>query len=193
MPTITWTDVLEIAPQTTTGMTEEEAAAANSLARPLMVFVYDDSDEKTDQRLLVEEDKVFFDWKVTTGAKFFDCMRIDKESAAEDRILKKHARKAPCLVLVRPNFTVAKVMRAKFKAKRVVAAMTTTVKKDYKNCIPCVVREQEELWKQRAKLDRERARVEASGKESRVQKIDSEIEKITASEEKLYELKAKKT
>ena len=79
-------------------MSEEQAEATQTNDRPMIVFVYDaDVDE---QRYQVEEQKAFFDDKVAVGARFFDCLRIDLESAKTDRALAKSVKKGSTLVFL---------------------------------------------------------------------------------------------
>lgn len=206
---IDWRDVVGISKDVITGMTEEEAKQTLKSDRPMLVYVYDDSDEEIDNRVVVEEDKAFFDDRVLIGARFFDCVRIDAESAKEDRALAKKVGRLPALVFVRPNYEVAKVLPGKFNAKRIFATMTSVIKKDYENCTTCVYKAQTKLARERAKLGSEWAKLDKlnlkiadednTSKRAQLQRERDELEKrlndlqaeFNAREAKLYELKRK--
>lgn len=193
------------------GMTEEQAKATQRRDRPMMVFVYDDSKDD-EQRFLVEKSKAFADDNVAVGARFFDCLRIDLESAKEDRALMKKVKRGPSLVFLRPDYSVFKVISGKFSAKKVFAVMNAAVKKDYENCPHCVAREQFKLAQEWVRVDRgymtitqlrQKAKDESNAKkraelvkrQEAVQKDIADLEsKLGEREAKLYELvpKAKK-
>ena len=141
------------------GMSEDEAKSTLTNDRPIIVFVYDaDVDE---QRFLVEEQKAFFDDKVAVGARFFDCVRIDLESAKTDRALAKAVKRAPALVFLRPDYSVHKTITAKkFNAGKIFAAMCSTTMKDYKTCVMRAISTQKKLTKERSKLDKEWVKLE---------------------------------
>jgi len=194
---IRWDDVEQVAKDVVTGMTEEESAEAQRAARPMLVYIYDGNDE--DAQLAVEDDRAFQTEKVAVGARFFDCLRIDKVDAVKDRALKVHARKAPCLVFVRPNFDVATVMTAKFNANRVFTAMSSTMTKDYKTSVTDVFKKQKVISRDRSKLQRDRdemARLDAKIAETKSRKAVSRLnkkrdkleQKVDAAETKLTEL-----
>jgi len=134
-------------------MTEEEAQATTSADKPTLVFIYDGSDE--DQRFVIEDHKAFAEHKVAVGARFFDCVRIDAESAKGDRVFKdQHFTKLPALVFVRPNFEIGKAIVGRFTANRVFSAMSSVLKKDYRMQLKAVLKEQKEILKGWAKLDK---------------------------------------
>ena len=136
-------------------MTEEQAAEAARNARPMMVYVYDVNDEEAMTE--VEESRVFSDERVAVGARFFECLRIDSESAAEDRVIAPKARRLPALVFVRPNFEVANALNGRFSSSRIFKSMCTTMRKDYTNCVQTVLKQQKEIMKERVSLSKERA------------------------------------
>jgi uncharacterized protein YeeX (DUF496 family) len=182
-----------------TGMTEEEAAKASRAERPLLVYIYDDSKDDDDQRAAIETDRAFTqNEKVAIGARFFDCLRIEKESAKEDRVLAKYAKRAPALVFVRPNFDVVTSHSGRFNASKIFSAMCATMKKDYENRIATVLKEQKAISKERADLQRDKdelarldekiAEEENARRRADMNKERDELnEKITAIEEKLRE------
>jgi len=137
-----------------TGMTEEEAARASRAEKPMLIYLYaDDPDAEEDPRNAVETDKAFTgSEKVAVGARFFDCLRIDAESAAEDRLLSDHVRKAPCLLFVRPTFEIVTVQTGKFNANKIYDAMCRTMKLDYDNSVQTALKEQQDIGRERDKL-----------------------------------------
>jgi len=152
---VEWRDVLSISQAVTTGMTEEQAKATLRNDRPMLVYVYDDDtkDEDEDQRFFIEEAKNFRDDSVAVAARFFDCVRIDLESAKEDRAMRKKVRRGKTLVFVHPDYTVYKVLSAKASAKKIFSVMNALVKRDYDNCPHCVFGEQMKLVKEWVRVD----------------------------------------
>ncbi|MFI5401468.1 MAG: hypothetical protein ACHQ1G_00815 [Planctomycetota bacterium] len=175
-------------------MTEAEAARASRAERPLFVFIHD-ADATTGQ----EDDKAFQDERVAVGAKFFDCVRVSKADAAEDRLLAPYATKAPILVFVRPNYEVAASHPARFNASKMFDAMCATMKKDYKNCVATALKQQKEIEQERAALDREKeklAKLEEESKGSaKLEKMRAEISATELNlgnrEDALYKLESK--
>ncbi len=190
---IRWRDVTNVSTEITTGMTEEEAARASRSERPLFVLIHDSG--TTD----VEADKAFQDERVAVGARFFDCVRISKDDAAEDRLLASYVPKAPILVFVRPNYEVAASHPARFNASKMFDAMCATMKKDYKNCVATVLKAQKEIQLERAKLEREKeklAKLEEEAKASpKTEKMRVELSAtesaLVTREENLYKLEPK--
>ncbi len=207
---ILWKDVTRVSEDVTTGMTEEEAVATTRATKPMLVYIYDDKADG-DQRIVIEEDKAFGDEKVATGARFFDCYRIDAESAAADRSLAKHTKRLPALVFLRPNYEPADATFGRFSAGKVFSAMCATMKMDYENCVATVVKKQADLMKERAGLDREREKLdrlntqlndEASAakraalvkeRDALQAKLDEADGKLNATEAALYVMKARET
>jgi len=175
-------------------MSEEEAAKASRADRPFFVFIHDiDAEEGT------EDDKAFQDERIAIGARFFDCVRISKGDAAEDRLLKPYSEKAPILVFVRPNYEIVASHAARFNASKIFDAMCATMKKDYKNCVQTVVKKQRDIQKDRAALERDKdklARLEEDSADSpKATKLRAEIEAtesaLLTKEEALYQLEPK--
>lgn len=191
---IRWRDVTSVSQEITTGMTEEESAKASRAERPFLVFIHDPESEKA-----TDDDKVFQDERVAVGARFFDCVRVSKGDAAEDRLLASFAPKAPILVLVRPNYEVAASHAARFNASKLFDAMCATMKKDYKNCVATVLKAQKDIEKERASLEREKeklAKLEEESKDSpKVKKMQSDLlqtqGELAAREDALYVLTPK--
>ncbi len=207
---IAWKDVTRISEDVTTGMTEEQAIETTRATKPMLVYIYDDKAEG-DQRIAIEEDKAFGDEKVATGARFFDCYRIDAESAAADRSLAKHSKRLPALVFLRPNYVPSDATFGRFSAGKIFSSMCATMKMDYDNCVATVVKKQADLMKERASLDREREKLDrlntqindessAAKRASLVKerdalqaKLDEADGKLNAAEAGLYVIKAKET
>ena len=171
-------------------------------------LVVDDS-EDPDARFTIEENSAFADNNVLIAARFFDLVRIDKESASADRVLKKAAKKAPCLAFVRVTFALETVQAGKFRSKAIYAAMGETISADYTCKLSGIVSKQTKIQKQRAKLDKDYAKInrldEKIGDEEsdrRRAKLEKERDalatklneaegKLTDREIKLYELAPK--
>ena len=191
---IRWRDVTGVSQEITTGMTEAEAARASRAERPFLVFIHDPDSEKA-----AEDDKAFEDERVAVGARFFDCVRVSKGDAAEDRLLASFAPKAPILVLVRPNYEIAASHAARFNASKLFDAMCATMKKDYKNCVATVLKQQKEIEKERAALEREKEKIakleEESKDSSKLKKMQSDLlatqGALAAREDALYTLEPK--
>lgn len=191
---IRWRDVTSVSQEITTGMTEEQSAQAARAEKPLFVFVHD-----ADATTGTEDDKAFQDERVAVGARFFDCVRVSKADAAEDRLLASYASKAPILVFVRPNFEVAASHPARFNGSKVFDAMCLTMKKDYKNCVQTVLKQQREIQKERAALEREKEKLgkleEESKGSAKTEKMRVDLaateSALVTREETLYKLESK--
>jgi hypothetical protein len=199
---------MRVSEDVVSGMTEAEAAETMRAERPMIVYIYDGEAEE-DLRFEIEECKAFFDDKVAIGARFFDCIRIDAESAREDRALAESYKKLPALVFLRPNYEVAARVSGKFTTGKVFSSMCKTMKKDYANCVNTVVKKQQRIMKERVELTKQWGKVdelderiadEKSDKrraklikerEDLAGKLDKEMGELTATESKLYELESK--
>ncbi|MGH7162696.1 MAG: hypothetical protein ACREID_04370 [Planctomycetota bacterium] len=145
-------------------MTSAQAEAAFTAPKPMLVYVYDL--DQTGAREAVEAG-VFQTDRVAIVARFFDCVRIDDESAAQDRALKESVKgKGPHLLFVRPNFEVAQSIAGRLNANRVHDAMVKTLRSDFGNDVPAVLKAQQELLKERAAIERDR---------SKLQRLEQEI------------------
>ncbi len=175
-------------------MTEEQSAKASRSERPLFVFIHD-----ADATIGTEDDKAFQDERVAVGARFFDCVRISKADAAEDRLLKPYVGKAPVLLFLRPSYEVAASHPARFNASKIFDAMCATMKKDYRNSGDTVLKQQRDIEKDRAALERDREKLAKLEEESRgsakAEKLRGEISAtesaILTREETLYRLEPK--
>lgn len=208
---IQWRGATDLAPAVTTGMTEEEAQEAHRSDRPLLVYIYPEaaSEREDDPRVAVEEDPAFREAGVVVGARFFDCVRIHEEDAREDRILKRYAASAPCLVFVRPDLTPTKCLKGRFSAASIFPAMCATLKLDYENCLRTTLKEQGKLEDEMVKVYQRQAEVAALDRKvedeknaERKKQVEAErkalLDEIRAAEDALrarenalYELKPK--
>ena len=151
---VSWRDVTEVKVEVTSGMTESQAEAISRSDKPLLVYVYNDiADEEA--RYSIEEASAFFDDKVAVGARLFDCVRIDMESAKSDGALKEHLGRANTLIFLRPNYKFVGAIEfksTKVKARSVFGAMCKTMKLDYENCVATTYKKMKSIQKERAKL-----------------------------------------
>ena len=193
-------------------MTEAQAKAISRADKPILVYVYNDEVDE-DARFAIEEASAFVDDKVAIGARFFTCVRIDAETAKNDRALKEHVGRANSLIFVRPDYKVAKTIMFKGKkisARKVFGGMCATMKLDYQNCVSSAYSKMKKVQKDRLKLDQEQNKVgslddkianekTASRREKLIaqrdkiqEKLDAKYEKIDARETELFELKLKR-
>ena len=189
-------------------MTTAEAVATTQAERPMLVYVYDDSLE--DARDAITTDKAFADDKVAIGARYFDCLRIDADSAKDDRALAR-VRRLPALVFLRPNFKAVKILSGRLSANKVFGTMCATLRHDYTNSVTTVVKKQKAIMKGRVKVDRDRIKLAAlegqiADEKSRVKRarlikqrdalqkqVDAADQKFGELEAVLYKLEAKET
>ena len=195
-----WRDVTRVSKDVTTGMTEKEAAAVVRHERPILVYVYND-EKDDDARFAIEEAAAFANDKVAVGARFFDCVRLDLETAKSDRMLKEHLGRQNSLLFVRPDYSVANAMHfkgSKLAAAKVFGAMCKTMKLDYSNCVKSAYSKMQKLQKSRVKLDREMVKVNqldekivaeksAKKREKMIKERDKEQEKLDAQYAKIDE------
>jgi len=204
--------VSEVKVDVTSGMTESQAKAISRNGKPLLVYVYnDEADEEA--RYSIEEASAFFDDKVAVGARLFDCVRIDMESAKSDSALKDHLGRANTIVFLRPDYKFADSIEfksTKVKARSVFGAMCKTMKLDYKNCVATTYKKMKSIQKERAKLTPDARKVaqfdekilaEANAKkrdklvanrDKAQEELDAANAKIDEKEGKLFDLVAKK-
>ena len=190
------------------GMTEEEATKISRNDKPIMVYIYNDlTDEEA--RYSIEEASAFADDKVAVGARLFDCVRIDIESAKKDRKLADHLGRENTIVMLRPDFKFSKAIifkGSKVKARSVFGAMCSTMKLDYKNCVATTYKKMKAIQKERSKLSPEQTKIdqydekilkeESAKKRDKLvakrdkmqEKLDGEMTKLDAKEDKLFSL-----
>ncbi|MGQ0613887.1 MAG: hypothetical protein ACT4PV_09145 [Planctomycetaceae bacterium] len=155
--TIFWRETVELGRALVSGMTEEEAEQAVRNGRPMVVLIYD-ADEPDARREL--EEGAFKDEEVAIAARFFDCLRMSADAAAEDRVAKEAGTRAPRLLFLRPNFEVVKVLQGRVSARQVVEAMGRTIKADYENSLAAAAKAQKDLFKERTALETEREKLQ---------------------------------
>lgn len=208
---VSWKDVTRVSRDVTTGMTEKEAAAAVRNERPILVYVYNDEVEE-DARFAIESASAFMDDKVAVGARYFDCVRIDAETAKKDHALKDHIGRVNSLLFVRPNYEVADALYFKgtrVNARKVFGEMCATLKLDYENCVKSAYSKMKKIQKERVDLDQEQAKIAAldgkileekserrrekliAERDELQAKLDKKFEKIDAEEAKIFELELK--
>ncbi|MEE8105694.1 MAG: hypothetical protein V3T86_09190 [Planctomycetota bacterium] len=157
-----------------------------------MIYVYDAAD--VDARYAIESEKALADERVLVGARFFDCVRIGAEQARADVTLKAHIKSVPCLLVAQPNGAVTRSVR-RLSAPAVFGAISSAMRKDFRNCLATTLKKQKECLKARARLDRQRARLPRMRESKRIkaeQKLQLEDRALKAREEALYVLKPKK-
>ncbi|MHC4973264.1 MAG: hypothetical protein ACYTG3_13130 [Planctomycetota bacterium] len=156
--TIEWKDVRRVSPVTVSGVTEAEARQAARAKKPMLVYVFgSDRESGRDPRFMVEDHRVFQDETVAVGTRFYTCLRIHELDAKKDRALKKYASRAPCLVLLRPDYRGVKCLQMKWKAQRVYLAMDVTLGKDFTNCIHCALKARKTMQQEDAAIAQGRA------------------------------------
>jgi hypothetical protein len=210
---VSWKDVTRVSRDVTTGMTEAEAQAVSRHDKPILVYVYnDEAKDNEDARFAIEAATAFIDEKVAVGTRFFDCVRIDAESAKKDRALKDHVGRANSLVFVRPNYEVADALHfrgTRVNARKVFGEMCATLRLDYENCAKKAYSAMRKIQKERVELDEEaqevreldaeileeesaRKRAKLIAKRDKIQKkLDDAYLKIDEAEGKLFSLTPK--
>jgi len=194
-------------------MTEEQAQAVSHNDKPILVYVYND-EEQEDARFAIEAATAFGDDQVAIGARFFECVRIDIESAKNDRALKDHIGRQNSLVFVRPNYEVADALHFKetrIASRKIFGEMCATLRMDYENCAKKAYSEMRKIMKERVELDQEaddvrkldaeileqesaRKREKLIAQRDKVQKkLDDAYLKIDEAESKLFKLEPKPT
>ena len=167
-------------------MTEKEAAALSRMDRPMLVYVYNDEKDE-DARFAIEESNAFANDKVAVGARFFDCVRIDLETAKKDRALKGHLGTENSLIFVRPDYKVATAVNfksTKLKAAKIFSGMCKTMQMDYSNCVKTAYTKMQKLQKSRVKLDRELLKVTQIDDKIVAEKSAKKREKLIAERDK---------
>lgn len=201
-----WKDVVSISPAAVTGRREAESALP-AATRPMVLFLYDADTEGARDGV---DAPAFQDDRVAILARFFDLLRIDLESASDDRALASVSNgKQSRVVFLRPNYAVAAVLTGKWDAGRVADSMAKTLRADFANSPDAVVKAQAECGRERSALDAEQAKfLELKEKadaersparrekllqeaESLQQSILASEERIDAKERAIYELKPK--
>jgi hypothetical protein len=203
-----WKDVASISPAAVTGRSEAESALP-SARRPMVLFLHDADTEGARDGV---DAPAFRDERVAILARFFDLLRMDLESAADDRALSAVSNgRQSRLVFLRPNYTVASVLTGKWDAGKVADSMAKTLRADFANSPDAVLKGQAECNRERSALESDRAKYlklkeqadaerSASRREKLLKDADALQQALLASEERidareraLYELKPKAT
>lgn len=192
-------------------MTEAQAESISRSDKPLLVYVFNDAEDE-ESRYSIEEASAFFDDKVAVGARLFDCVRIDMESAKSDGALKEHLGRENTLIFLRPDYKFVSAIEfksTKVKARSIFSAMCKTMKLDYKNCVSTTYKKVKALQKKRSKLEPDTRKVldyeekilaEENAKRrdklvAKRDKVQAELDEANASfdeeENKLFDLVAK--
>ena len=173
----------------TTGMSEVQAQAISRSDKPLIVYIYnDDADEEA--RFSIEESSAFFDDKVAVGARLFDTVRIDMESARKDRVLKEHLGRENSLVFLRPDYKFAKAIQfkgTKIRSRSVFSAMCATMKLDYKNCVATTYKKMKTIQKARAKLSPDANKIAQMDDKILNEKSDKSRDKLVVKRDKMQD------
>lgn len=186
---VSWRDVTEVKIDVTSGMTEEQAKALSRNDKPLMVYVYNDlADEEA--RYSIENASAFFDDKVAVGARLFDCVRIDLESAQSDGALKEHLGRDNTIIFLRPDYKFAGAIEfksTKIKPRSVFGAMCKTMKLDYKNCVATTYKKMKSIQKERVKLQPDARKVAEFDEKILKESSAKKREKLVSSRDKAQE------
>lgn len=129
---IQWTSADRVAPAgaAVTGTSAEEAAEAEKprADKPMLVYVPHPGDEEPNEKI----EKVTLDQdKIRVGCKYFRCIKMTAEAAAEDRLIAETGDEFPRMVLITPDYEVVKVLEGKISASKLYAAMKKTARKSY--------------------------------------------------------------
>ena len=173
----------------TSGMTEEQARSISINDKPLLVYVYNDETDE-EARYSIEEASAFFDDKVAVGARLFDCVRIDMESAKTDGALKDHLGRDNTVIFLRPNYKFVSAIEfksTKVKARSVFGAMCKTMKLDYKNCVATTYKKMKTLQKERAKLTPDARKIAQVDEKILSEKSARKRDKLVANRDKMQE------
>ncbi len=170
-------------------MTQEQAEAISRNDKPLVVYIYNDEVDE-EARFSIEEAAAFFDDKVAVGARMFDMVRIDMESAKNDRVLKDHIGRENALVFLRPDYKFAKAIQfkgTKVKARSVFSAMCATMKLDYKNCVATTYKKMKTIQKARTKLAPDATKIAQMDDKILAETSDKSRDKLVAKRDKMQD------
>ncbi|MHC4938937.1 MAG: hypothetical protein ACYTHK_08215 [Planctomycetota bacterium] len=194
---IKWKTQSSIAPTAAaTGEAEAKAAASKLIAeRPMLVYVM--SDDNTDTYTRKLEDVCFADERVGIGSKFFDCIKITSGDAMQDRILAKHGKSAPRLLLVTRNYEVKDVLeKKKLSSGKIVRGMSKVVKSEYKTSFDKMVSSYAKLLNELDRLEGKKGqladkRKRAGDNASKLKKVEREQAEYEKDMEKWRQAEAK--
>jgi hypothetical protein len=199
---IKWDSRSEVAPSaaSTGDAASNEAAQKRFAEKPMLIYVT--SDDNTDAYSRKLEDICFPDERVAIGSKFFKCIKITTGNALQDRLLVKHGKSSPRLLLVTRDYKVLSVLEGKkISSGKLVKAMSHLVRKEYKNSFDSMVSGYAKLLNQLDRLEGEKALLadktkRAEGSKAKLAKIarstkdyEKDVKKWEASEKKLLAFK----
>ena len=204
---IDWVSRSEVAPvAASTGEATDSDIARNKAAqkrvadKPMLIYVT--SDDNTDSYTRKLEDVCFPDERVAIGSKFFKCIKITTGNALQDRLLIKHGKSTPRLLLVTRDYKVLSVLEGrKISSGKLVKAMSNLVRKEYKNRFDSMVSGYAKLLNRLDRLEGQKALLadktkRADGNKAKLAKIaramtkyEMNVKKWEASEKKLLAFK----
>lgn len=204
--TIKWTTQSSVTPRaraaaTGVGSTVEAEESAKRVAdRPMLVYVT--SDDNTDPYTRKLEDVCFPDERIGIGSRFFKCIKITAGDALQDRVLAKHGKGSPRILILSRDYKVMGVLEGKkISSGRLVKAMSHVVRKEYKNSFDQMVSGYGKLLNELDRLEGEKALLadkvkragESKAKLSKIArekvKFEKSVAKWEAAEKKLLAFK----
>ena len=199
---IKWDSRSEVAPAAaSTGEAAANVEAQKRVAdKPMLIYITSDDNTGAYTRKL--EDVCFPDERVAIGSKFFKCIKITTGNALQDRLLAKHGKSSPRLLLVTRDYKVLKVLEGKkISSGKLVKAMSNLARKEYKNSFDSMVSGYAKLLNELDRLEGEKALLadkvkRAEGNKAKLAKIarsrtkyEKNVKKWEASEKKLLTFK----
>ena len=199
---IKWDSRSSVAPvAASTGDATDNKVAQKAVAdKPMLIYVT--SDDNTDSYTRKLEDVCFPDERVAIGSKFFKCIKITTGNALQDRLITKHGKSTPRLLLVTRDYKVLSVLEGrKISSGKLVKAMSGLVRKEYKNSFDSMVSGYGKLLNELDRLEGEKALLadkvkRAEGNKAKLAKIarartkyEKSVTKWEASEKKLLAFK----
>ena len=168
------------------------------------MLVYVTSDDNTDAYTRKLEDVCFPDERVAIGSKFFDCIKVTTGNAMQDRLLAKHGKKSPRILVMTRDYEVLDVLEGKkLSSGKLVKAMSKCVGKEYKGSFDSMVSKYAKLLNELDRLEGVKALLadkknRAGDSASKLKKIEREykkyeadVKKWEAAEKKLLTFKIK--
>jgi predicted nuclease with TOPRIM domain len=178
---IKWKTQSTVAPTAAaTGDAEAKDAAVGRrhAERPMLVYVM--SDDNTDSATRKLEDVCFADERVGIGSKFFDCIKITAGDAMQDRLISKHGKDTPRLLMVTRDYNVKDVLsKKKLSSGKIVRGMSKLTKSEYKTSFDKMVSNYAKLLNELDRLEGKKGQIadsikRASGNKSKLKKAERE-------------------
>ena len=173
---------------TVTGAKAGDDPKLERASKPMLVWIQDPVDEEANQKIA----KVILDPdKLRVGCAFFNCIKMTKEEAAEDDILKDAGKKTPRMVLVTPDWKVTKVVEGKISSSKLFSAMKKTAAKSYKSKFDKDVKSVIKILGELDKIANEKSRIEEKEKgelkPAEAKKLAKEREALEKHEQEVLE------